>query len=650
METLCASAYRMDTGENKPVKQEGNIESSSRWRSQEFRKSIVKKMMNIIIQKGCPSWAQNLSELSKCVERFEEKVYTSAKDEDDYIAKISAKVKALYLITQEAESKHLLSTSSSSGAGRTANIEWQEQIYEKVQKLKSMYFIKFNALYRHVESSQKPMAQDLENCRHIKKIIENIFAILGVSKSQINTDFKEKLDNAEKWIDYIMQRINLSSYNQGQHSAEVQSGQHFLPPLSRNSREEIFEKNQSPQVLRTQNYHVTKQISQPKKLSLQQQPMAKQYSNSQHEANQMSITKGPGNAVPQQARGALKANEEFGISINTPGISASPMLKDCCNLNETSHKPTVISDEPSAAMQCLLTSMSAEALSTSIDEIREIVYLNDVIPPSKLYGSLKRAHDQTQPSLVQQGRKMSRSIDPMTLDAYNICDSASDSLNQLNDAHEADLNSVASQGKRPRITASVSTKKSYVEKENHALVEEIKEINKLLIDTEVVIGEKDSIQSAARGAAEVDDGLVVKFLFRAVTINLNLISHFSADKKSIIKPLWLLVPTSYPFSSPVILDKIPLEASSIVSSQQLWITCSTRLPHIPFGALIEDLEDLWMIAKAKLRLTLQRMNQPWSLGDIAISWEQCARKAILEYAQHNGGGTFSSKYGGWEMC
>ncbi|KAE9592780.1 hypothetical protein Lalb_Chr19g0132841 [Lupinus albus] len=161
--------------------------------------------------------------------------------------------------------------------------------------------------------------------------------------------------------------------------------------------------------------------------------------------------------------------------------------------------------------------------------------------------------------------------------------------------------------------------------ENHALVEEIKEINKLLIDTEVVIGEKDSIQSAARGAAEVDDGLVVKFLFRAVTINLNLISHFSADKKSIIKPLWLLVPTSYPFSSPVILDKIPLEAS-------------------------EDLEDLWMIAKAKLRLTLQRMNQPWSLGDIAISWEQCARKAILEYAQHNGGGTFSSKYGGWEMC
>ncbi|CAL0333633.1 unnamed protein product [Lupinus luteus] len=574
----------MNTGENKSVKQEGNNESSSRWRSQEFRKSIVKKMMNIMIQKGCPSWAQNLSGLSKCVERFEEKVYTSAKDE----VLISINFNKLCTILPYEE---LVSETVTVYLFIYFQDDYIAKISAKVQKLKSMYFTKFNALYRHVssrlqkvESSQQPKAHDLENCRQIKKIIENIFAILGVSKSQINTDFKEKLDNAEKWIEYITQRINVSSYNQGQHSADVQSGQHFITSLSRTSQEEIFQKSQSPQLL--QNYHLAKQISQPKKLSLREQPVAKQYSNPLLEANQMSMTKGPWNAVPQQAHGALKATEEFGIRINTPGISASPMLEDCSNLNETSHKPTVIADEPSAAMQCLvkvLTSMSAEALSTSIDEIREIVYLNGVIPASKLYGSSNRARKHTQSRLITQGRKMC-SIGAVTLDTYHICDSTSDSLNQLNDAQEADFNSVASQGKRRRIT------------ENHALVEEIKETNKLLIDTEVVIGEKDSIQSAAEGAAE-----------------------------SIIKPLWLLVPTSYPFSSPVILDKMSLEAS-------------------------EDLEDLWMIAKAKLRFSLQSMNQPWSLAEIAISWEHCARKAILEYAQHNGGGTFSSKYGGWEMC
>ncbi|CAL0328796.1 unnamed protein product [Lupinus luteus] len=573
----------MEAGKSKPVKQEANIDTG-RWRSEDFRKSIVKKMMNLIVQKGCPSLGQNLSGLSKCIERFEEKVYASAKDEADYIAKISAKVKALYLIPQEAESKPLVSTTSASGAGKAANIDWQEQIYEKV------------------ESSQKPKANDLENCRHIKKIIENIFAILEVNKSQINSEFKEKLDNAEKWIEYIMQRINVSSHNQGQDSADLQSGQQFVPSHSITSQEEIFERNLSPQVLRPQNYHSTRQISQPKKTPLQEQQVAKQCSNSQPEAKQMSITKGPGNAVQQQPHNALKATEGFG-SINTPVIPAS-------------HKPTVASDEPGAAMQRLvkvLTSMSPETLSASIGEIREIVYLNDAIPASILLdGSSKRVQKQSEPSLIPQGRKLSRSISALTLDTSKIYASTLDSFNRMTDAKEPDSNSVTPQAKRPRNV------------ESHTLLEEIKEINKQLIDTEVVIGGKDSIQSAAAGVAESSDGLVVKFLFSAVTVNLNLISHY-ADKRSIIKPLWLLVPTTYPFSSPVILDKMPLESS-------------------------EDLEDLWMTAKAKLRFSLQNMNQPWSLGDIAISWEHCAREAILEYAQHNGGGTFTSKYGGWEIC
>lgn len=67
--------------------------------------------------------------------------------------------------------------------------------------------------------------------------------------------------------------------------------------------------------------------------------------------------------------------------------------------------------------------------------------------------------------------------------------------------------------------------------EKCSLLEEIKEINNLLIDSEIVIGEKDSIQSAAGGAAEDGEGLVIKFLFNAVTFNQNLISHLSADKK-----------------------------------------------------------------------------------------------------------------------
>jgi len=44
------------------------------------------------------------------------------------------------------------------------------------------------------------------------------------------------------------------------------------------------------------------------------------------------------------------------------------------------------------------------------------------------------------------------------------------------------------------------------------------------------------------------------------------------------------------------------------------------------------------------------MNQPWLIKDVARAWERCAKEAILEYAHVNGGGTFTSMYGGWEFC
>lgn len=52
-----------------------------------------------------------------------------------------------------------------------------------------------------------------------------------------------------------------------------------------------------------------------------------------------------------------------------------------------------------------------------------------------------------------------------------------------------------------------------------------------MIDCEIVIGDKDDIQSAAGGDTEHPEGLLVKFLFNAVTVNQDLISHFAADKK-----------------------------------------------------------------------------------------------------------------------
>lgn len=64
----------------------------------------------------------------------------------------------------------------------------------------------------------------------------------------------------------------------------------------------------------------------------------------------------------------------------------------------------------------------------------------------------------------------------------------------------------------------------------------------------------------------------------------------------------------------------------------------------------KGLDDLSIKAKSKLKLSLQLLSEPLSLKDIAMSWDHCARETICEYAELHGGGTFTSKYGGWQDC
>ncbi|XP_058745720.1 mediator of RNA polymerase II transcription subunit 15a-like isoform X2 [Vicia villosa] len=185
-------------------------------------------------------------------------------------------------------------------------------------------------------------------------------------------------------------------------------------------------------------------------------------------------------------------------------------------------------------------------------------------------------------------------------------------FNQFTYIAESDLNSFTTKGKRSLTV------------ENHNLLAEIKDINNRLFDCEVVIAEKENAKNAVGLATDPSEGLVVKILYNAVTINQNLVSHFTADKKSLIEPLRLLIPSSYPSCSLVILDELPLKVS-------------------------DDLRALSERAKEKLRFNLCRMEEPLLIKDIARVWERCAREAILDYAHVNGGGTFSSMQGGWEV-
>ena len=114
------------------------------------------------------------------------------------------------------------------------------------------------------------------------KVLENLLALLSVNKFQITTKFKEKLDKVEKFILRNFFSKNVSSRSQGQQpSADVQSRQQSDPSHSSISPSKILETKTSPQSLGTQNYHMMMNLSRQKNMCLQEQQVAKEYRNSQ---------------------------------------------------------------------------------------------------------------------------------------------------------------------------------------------------------------------------------------------------------------------------------------------------------------------------------------------------------------------------------
>ncbi|XP_061998949.1 mediator of RNA polymerase II transcription subunit 15a-like [Rosa rugosa] len=149
---------------------------------------------------------------------------------------------------------------------------------------------------------------------------------------------------------------------------------------------------------------------------------------------------------------------------------------------------------------------------------------------------------------------------------------------------------------------------------NQTLLEEIRAINKRLIDTVLDISDQETAPSVKDG-----ERTIVRCSFVGVAISPNLMSSPMFP----LQPLRLLVPANYPFSSPIFLDKLTVQVK-------------------------DELEDLSAKVMSKLSHSLQTLAEPLSLGEIARVWDTCTRAVVCEYAQQSGGGSFSSKYGTWE--
>lgn len=318
--------------------------------------------------------------------------------------------------------------------------------------------------------------------------------------------------------------------------------------------------------------------------------------------------------------------------VGTPGISASPLLAECtsqdgnqANVLATS-KPSA-SERPLERLIKVVQLLTPKALSSSVSDIGSVVTMIDRVAGSAPGNgsraavgedlvAMTKCRLQAKNFMSQDGgattKKMKRHTSAMPLNNVSSAGSVNDSFKQLHGLESSELESTA--------TSRVKRHKTEV---NHSLLEEIREINQHLIDTVVNISDEDADSVAA--ASEGVEGTVVKCSFTAVALSPDLKSQFASAQKSPITPLRLLVPTSYPKCSPVLLDKLPVDPS-------------------------KESENLSTKAKSKFSISLRCLSQPMSLGEMVRTWDACARKVILEYAQQSGGGSFSSTYGSWEIC
>ncbi|KAB2616794.1 mediator of RNA polymerase II transcription subunit 15a-like [Pyrus ussuriensis x Pyrus communis] len=238
----------MDTNKWRPSQVGEAAMDAGDWRSQlqaDSRQRIVNKIMDTLKRHLPFSGQDGLQELSKIAVRFEEKIYTAATSQSDYLREISLKMLTMETKSQNLMGNHLQSNSagnsngspdpasldSSSQTGYANGGDWQEEVYQKIKVMKEAYLPELSEMYQkiatklrqHDSHPQQPKSEQLEKLKMFKTMLERLISILQVSRSNISPGLKDKLGLYEK------QMVNFINTNRPRKQGPpLQQGQ--LPP------------------------------------------------------------------------------------------------------------------------------------------------------------------------------------------------------------------------------------------------------------------------------------------------------------------------------------------------------------------------------------------------------------------------------------
>ncbi|KAK0598106.1 hypothetical protein LWI29_031695 [Acer saccharum] len=312
---------------------------------------------------------------------------------------------------------------------------------------------------------------------------------------------------------------------------------------------------------------------------------------------------------PQTTVALTKVDMQNGVVNQSVAADSSGVSTSCFHIKSTNQDGNQQSSSTKQPLQRLLDavkSLSPESLSASVSEIGSVVNLTDMLAGTACKDSRaafgedltsgQRCHLQAGKFRLQNKRSL----------AMNV---SSSSLCQTND-----LNQSTSQiGDFLESTTTYMIKRRRIEP-SKGLLDEIRYTNQLMVETMVDL---DPTEDTA--TYEAGEGTTVRCTYRAVAFDGNL-------KMLPVLPLRLLVPADYPNSSPIILDGLNVDWSSV------------------------NEESANLMAKTRLRFnrSLRQLSEPMSLVDMAKSWDVCAREVYREFAQQLGGECLSSRYGAWE--
>ncbi|KAK1575326.1 hypothetical protein Q3G72_004505 [Acer saccharum] len=312
---------------------------------------------------------------------------------------------------------------------------------------------------------------------------------------------------------------------------------------------------------------------------------------------------------PQTTVALTKVDMQNGVVNQSVAADSSGVSTSCFHIKSTNQDGNQQSSSTKQPLQRLLDavkSLSPESLRASVSEIGSVVNLTDMLAGTACKDSRaafgedltsgQRCHLQAGKFRLQNKRSL----------AMNV---SSSSLCQTND-----LNQSTSQiGDFLESTTTYMIKRRRIEP-SKGLLDEIRYTNQLMVETMVDL---DPTEDTA--TYEAGEGTTVRCTYRAVAFDGNL-------KMLPVLPLRLLVPADYPNSSPIILDGLNVDWSSV------------------------NEESANLMAKTRLRFnrSLRQLSEPMSLADMAKSWDVCAREVYREFAQQLGGECLSSRYGAWE--